>query len=126
MPEDWPSLHIRLMPTLTLLVVGSNADQVWLAKGEHVELEAASVHYIALWRGEQYRPMLAELEANHYAVLSVIARESELAVASERLAEELDPDTVPQRIAATLHLALARSWIASIEIDDSLVDEPRY
>lgn len=125
-PEDWPSLRIRLMPTLALLALGSNADRVWLAKGEGIELEAAPVHYIALWRGEQYRPMLVALEAADYAALTVIASESALAVASERLADELDPSTVPQRIAAALQRALVQGWIASIEIDDSLADRPRY
>ncbi len=125
-PEDWPSLQIRLMPTLTLLALGSNADRVWLAKGEHVELDASPVHNIALWRGERYRPMLAEVDSDNYAVISVIAREPELAVASERLAEEFDSATVPQRIAATLHRALAHGWIASIEKDKSLADDPRY
>ncbi len=114
-PEEWPSLNIRLMPTLTPLALGSNADRVWLEKGEGVALVVAPLHYVALWRGEQYRPMLAALESDNYAVLAAIARESELAAASECLAEELDPDTVPQRIAATLHLALAYGWIASIE-----------
>ncbi len=122
-PEEWPSLHIRLMPTLALLALGSNAERVWLANGEGVELEAAPIRYVALWRGEQYRPMLAALESDNYAVLAAITRASELAVASECLAEELDSDTVPQRIAATLHLALAFGWIASIELTDSVTDE---
>ncbi|HNP63590.1 MAG TPA: DNA-binding domain-containing protein [Woeseiaceae bacterium] len=125
-PEEWPSLHIRLMPTLTLLTLGSNADRVWLEKGEGIELEAAPVHYIAIWRGEQYRPMLVGVDTDNHAVLDIIAREPELAVASERLAEELDPASVPRRIATALHRALAHGWIASIEIGHSFADEPRY
>ncbi len=115
-PEDWPRLDIRLVPTLALLALTSNADSVWLAKGEDIELEATTTRYIALWRDEHYRPLLVEVDPDSYAVLTVLAKSSRLVVASERLATQLDPAAVPQRMAAALHQALAHGWVAAIDV----------
>ncbi len=112
----WSRLEIRLIPTLTLLSLTSNADRVWLKKGQDIELESEAKRFISIWRGKQNRPMLVGVDANTYAVLQVLGNEPGLSVASELLAEmESDPAAVPLRIAETLHHALAQGWIATID-----------
>jgi hypothetical protein len=114
-PEDWPQLHIELMPTLTLLPLTSNADRVWLHKGCDTELKSDSPRHIAVWRGADYRPMLTEINTDTFVVLNAVAEAGQLSAASERLADELPPAAIPQAIARALHRALGYGWIAAIE-----------
>jgi len=116
-PEDWPQLMIRQMPTLTILSLSSNADRVWLDKAHDTELIAGRERHIALWRGDEYRPMLAEIDADTFAVLTVFAEAVPLSVAGERLATQFPSAAVPQMIGRALHNALARGWVAAIELE---------
>ena len=96
--------------------LSSNADCIWLAKGENIELNSEPPRQLAIGRDERFRPLFTELDSDTFAVLITLANEPRLAVASEQLAEQGDAATVPQRIAQSLHHALARGWVATIEL----------
>lgn len=114
-PTDWPRLKVTLLPTLTLLQLSSDADRVWLAKGENIELNTEPPRQLAIGRDEDFRAVFIELDSDTFAVLTALANEPRLAIASEQLAETRDPASVPQRIAQSLHQALACGWVATIE-----------
>lgn len=114
-PADWPRFEITLLPTLTFLQLSSNADRVWLAKGENIELNTEPPRQLAIGRDERFRPVFTELDSDTFAVLTTLGNEPRLVIASEQLAETGNPASVPQRIAQSLHQALARGWVASIE-----------
>lgn len=117
-PEDWPGLHIELMPSLELLELGSNADSVWLAKGIDAELVRRPIRAIAIWRGQSFQPMIQEIDVGVYAVLNALKANPGLSAASEWLVRTTEPLTVPQHIAKALHHALAYGWVSMIEIDE--------
>ncbi len=114
-PTDWPRLKVTLLPTLTLLQLSSDADRVWLAKGKNIELNTEPPRQLAIGRDEDFRAVFIELDSDTFTVLTALASEPRLAIASEQLAETRDPASVPQRIAQSLHQALARGWVATIE-----------
>lgn len=113
-PHDWAGLQLELMPTLTLLALASNADRVWLARGQGKNLAASSSRWIAVSRAEGFRPRLDTLDAATYAVLAALCQEPRLAVVSERLAQQGDATELPQQIARALHTALAHGWVAAV------------
>jgi len=118
-PNAWAKLNITLVPTLTLLSLTSNADRVWLERGEGRKLENASSRCVAISRGEQFRPILQDLDATSFAVLDALSKEPYLAVMSERLAKWHDSEKVPKLVAEALHIAFANNWVAAISTSDS-------
>ncbi len=123
-PNDWAKLNITLVPTLTLLSLTSNADRVWLARGEGRKLEETSSRGIAVSRGEQFRPKLYNLDAASFSVLNALVKEPRLAVVNERLAQREGLKNVPQQVAKALHMAFAHSWVAAITRSDC--EQKRY
>ena len=118
-PDDWANLNITLVPTLMLLSLTSNADRVWLARGEGGKLEEKSSRWIAVSRGERFQPRLYNLDAASFSVLNALGKEPQLAVVSERLAQRQDPEKVPQQVAKALHIAFAHSWVAALSTPNS-------
>ena len=118
-PNDWAKLNITLMPTLTLLSLTSNADRVWLVRGEGRKLEETSSRWIAVSRGERFRPRLNVLDATSFAVLDALWKEPRVAVVSEHLAQQQDPGKVPQQVAKALLIAFAHSWVAAASTSNS-------
>ncbi len=118
-PNDWAKLNITLLPTLTLLSLTSNADRVWLARGEGGKPQETSSRWIAVSRGEQFRPRLYTLDAASFSVLNALGKEPRLAVVSERLAQRQDPEKLPQQVAEALHIAFAHNWVAAVSTSTS-------
>ncbi len=118
-PNDWAKLNITLVPSLTLLLLVSNADNVWRERGQGSKLEKTSSRWIAVSRGEKFRPRLDILDSTSFAVLDAIWKEPRLAVVSERLAQQEDPEKVPQQVAEALHTALVHNWVATVSTSDS-------
>ena len=118
-PNDWANMYVTLVPTLTLLSLTSNADIVWQERGEGRQLEQASNRCIAISRGEQFRPILQGLDATSFAVLDALAKEPHLAIMSECLAHQQDPDKVPEQVAKALHIAFANNWVAAASASNS-------
>lgn len=113
-PDDWARLSISLAPTLSVLTLKSNADLVWLAKAEGVVLNSASTRYISVSRDSQSRPVVADLDAESFAVLDALVTESRLAMVNERLARQRDPGKLPAQVAKALHIAFANEWVARV------------
>ncbi len=117
-PNDWAKLNITLVPTLTLLSLSSNAARVWLARGEGRKLEETSSRWIAVSRGEQFRPKLYNLDAASFSVLNALGKQPRLAVVNERLAQREGSINLPQQVAKALHIAFANSWVAEVSKSD--------
>ena len=117
-PNDWAKLNITLVPTLTLLALTSNAARVWLAQGKGRKLKKTSSRWIAVSRGEQFRPKLYNLDAASYSVLNALGKQPRLAVVNERLAQHESLKNVPQQVAKALHIALAHGWVAAVTKSD--------
>jgi len=113
-PNDWANMYVTLVPTLTLLSLMSNADGVWRERGEGRKLEQASSRCIAISRGEQFQPILQDLDAPSFAILDALSREPCLAIMSERLAQRRDSEKVPELVAKALHIAFANNWVAAL------------
>ncbi len=118
-PNDWANMCVTFVPTLTLLSLTSNADVVWRERGEGRKLEHASSRCVGISRGEQFRPILQDLDATSFAVLDALSKEPYLAVMSKRLAQLQDPDKIPDQIATALHIALANHWVAAVSTSNS-------
>ena len=117
-PNDWAKLNITLVPTLTLLSLTSNAARVWLAQGKGRKLKETSSRWIAVSRGEQFRPKLYNLDAASFSVLNALGKQPRLAVVNERLAQREVSKNIPQQVAKALHIAFAHSWVAAVSKSD--------
>ncbi len=118
-PTSWANMCVTFVPTLTLLSLTSNADVVWRERGEGRKLEHASSRCVAISRGEQFRPILQDLDATSFTVLDALSKEPYLAVMSKGLAQLQDPDKIPDQIATALHIALANHWVAAVSTSNS-------
>ncbi len=118
-PTDWANVCVTLVPTLTLLSLTSNADDVWRERGEGRKLEKASTRCVAISRTEQFRPQLYSLNAMTFTVLDALWKEPRLAIMSERLAKRHDSEKVPELVAEALHIAFANKWVAAVSASNS-------
>ncbi len=118
-PTDWANMYVTLVPTLTLLSLASNADDVWRRRGEGRKLEQASTRCVAISRGEQFRPILQGLDATSFAVLEGLSKEPYLAIMTERLAQRQDSEKAPEVVAKALHIAFANNWVAAVSAPNS-------
>ncbi len=118
-PTNWANMCVTLVPTLTLLSLTSNADDVWRERGEGRQLEKASTRCLAISRGEQFRPKLYSLNAMTFAILDALWKEPRLAIMSERLAQRQDSENVPELVAKALHIAFANNWVATVSASNS-------
>ncbi|MFQ6005030.1 MAG: putative DNA-binding domain-containing protein [Woeseia sp.] len=118
-PADWPNMYITLVPTLTLLSLTSNADDVWRERGAGRKLEESSTRCIAISRGEQFQPKLYGLDTTSFAVLETLWKEPRLATVSERLAQRQVSEKVPESVAKALHIAFANNWVAVVSTSNS-------
>ena len=115
-PTAWQRLLISLAPTLSIMALTSNADRVWLAHGEQVDLQQTSTRWIAVSRGPEFRPILAILDQETFAVLDALSTESCLATVNERLAQDNDPEKLPEKVAQALHIAFANDWVGGARV----------
>lgn len=113
-PEDWATLSVDFVPTLTLLSLTSNADEVWRDRRDKTKLKSASAKSLAISRNEKFQPSLTILNDRVFAVLHALSAESSLAAVSEHLAKTEDTDTVPQLLAKALLTAFAHDWVADV------------
>ncbi len=118
-PTNWANMCVTFVPTLTLLSLVSNADDVWRERGEGRKLEKASTQCVAISRGEQFRPKLCGLNAMTFAVLEGLSKEPHLAIVSERLAQRQDSEKVPELVARALPIAFANNWVAAVSASNS-------
>ncbi len=116
---SWANMCVTLVPTLTLLSLTSNADDVWRERGEGRKLEKALSRCIAISRSEQLRPILYSLDATSFAVLDALWKEPRLAIISARLAQGQDSENVPELVAKALHIAFANNWVAAVSASNS-------
>ena len=114
-PEDWATLSVDLVPTLVLLSLASNADEVWRDRRDKTRLKSAPARSLAISRNEKFQPSLAILNDRVFAVLHALSAESSLAAVSEHLAKTEDADTVPQLLAKALLTAFAHDWVADVQ-----------
>ncbi len=117
-PDAWERLHISLVPTLSVLALTSNADRVWLARGERTDLQPTSTRWIAISRDARIRPNLADLDQGTFAVLNALSTKLCLAKVNEHLAQEYDPENLPEQVAKALHIAFASNWVADASVRD--------
>lgn len=116
-PDDWATLSIMLAPTLTLLSLSSNADRVWIAKAQGIELSESPVRHIAVARESQFRPGITDLDTDTFLVLTALKSEMRLSVVNEQLSRCQDPREIPSRVATALHFAFAKEWVAGIDLN---------
>ncbi len=114
-PEDWAALSVDLVPTLSLLSLTSNADEVWRDRRDETELKSAAAKSIAISRNEEFQPNLTVLDDSVFTVLQALGKESSLAAVSEHLATKEDAETVPQLLAKALLTAFAHNWVADVQ-----------
>ncbi len=113
-PEDWATLSVNLVPTLVLLSLASNADEVWRDRRAKTGLKSAAARSLAISRNEKFQPNLTILNDRVFAVLHALSAESSLAAVSEHLAKTKDMDAVPQLLAKALLTAFAHDWVADV------------
>ncbi len=113
-PEDWPTLSVDLVPTLVLLSLSSNADEVWRDRRDKTKLKSAAARSLAISRNEKFQPNLTILNDSVFTVLHALGAESSLAAVSEHLAKTEDANTVPQLLAKALLTAFAHDWVADV------------
>ena len=115
-PDRWDQLYVFLVPTLSVLELSSNADRAWLGEGKQTNLQPACTHWVAVSRDTRFRPNLAELDHETFAVLNALLMESCLAKVNEDLAQDYDPKRLPEQVARALHIGFANDWVADAGI----------
>ena len=98
------------------MALTSNADRVWLAHGDQVDLTQTSTRWIAVSRGPQFRPNLASLDQETFTVLEALSAEPCIAAVNEHLAEDNDLEKLPEQVAKALHIAFANDWVADARV----------
>jgi hypothetical protein len=113
-PEDWAMLRVALVPTLTLLSLTSNADDVWNDHQDEINLQSSVARSLAISRNDKFQPNLTVIDDHVFRVLYILNEEVSLAVVSESLADLIDVAEVPQLLAKVLLTAFAHDWVASV------------
>jgi len=113
-PEDWASLSVELVPTLTLLSQTSNADDVWCDRQGEIKLQNAAAKTLAISRNENMQPNLTILDNRSSMVLIALSKEGSLASASESLADLATVDEIPELLAKALLTAFAHNWVSVV------------
>jgi hypothetical protein len=112
--EEWETLRVNLVPTLTLLSLTSNADEVWCDESDEIELKSAIAKSIAISRNGEFQPILTILDASVFAVLRALGKESSLSAVSVQLATTEEMEAVPELLAKSLLTAFSHGWVAGI------------
>lgn len=113
-PDAWPTLYVELVPTLSLLILSSNADAVWRDQRGATELESTAPKPIAISRNEVFQPNLVSLDEGVFAALDSLHEEPSLAAVGEQLASVHDAQAVPELLAKALLTAFAHGWVADV------------
>ncbi|SFN49137.1 HvfC/BufC family peptide modification chaperone [Dokdonella immobilis] len=107
--QSWPTLRLRFHPSVRLLVLSTNAVEVWRAlKDEEAPPAAAASNAAArlLWRDEErvtrFRPVV---QAELAALAAVLIDEKDFSGLCERLACDHPADSVP-----AMAIGFLRQW----------------
>ncbi len=114
-PEDWAMMSVDLVPTLSLLSLTSNADEVWRDRRNETELKSARPKSIAISRNEDFQPNLTALDDAVFEALSMLNKESSLDVVSGQLLTTVNVEEVPELLARVLLTAFAHGWVANVQ-----------
>ncbi len=111
-PERWPGLRLELHPTVSLLAVGANVHEVWVAvrAGRPPTALRLARERLVVWRANGGAQVEAIAEGWH-RLLASLARDATLAAACEELACSMDAGRVPALVAECLHRAGALGWL---------------
>jgi len=111
-PEQWPELRLALHPSVTLLAVGANVREAWLAvrAGRPPSTLQPARERLVVWRANGGAQVEAIAEGWH-RLLASLARDATLAAACEELARSMDAGRVPALVAECLHRAGALGWL---------------
>jgi hypothetical protein len=111
-PQRWPELRLELHPTVSLLAVGANAREAWLAvrAGRPPSTLRPVRERLVVWR-ENGRAQVEAIAEGWHRLLASLARDATLAAACEELARSMDAGRVPALVAECLHRAGALGWL---------------
>jgi hypothetical protein len=111
-PERWPELRLELHPSVSLLAVGANVREVWLAvrAGRPPSTLRSARERLVIWRANG-RSQVEAIPEGWHRLLASLARDATLAAACEELAESIDKGRVPDLVAECLHRAAALDWL---------------
>jgi hypothetical protein len=111
-PERWPELRLELRPSVSLLAVGANVREAWLAvrAGHPPPTLRSARERLVVWRANGGAQIEAIAEGWH-RLLASLARDATLAAACEELARSMDAGRVPDLVAECLHRAAALGWL---------------
>ena len=65
-----------------------------------------------------YEPCSLSFDLKTFAVLDALSTEPSLATVNDRLAQEHDPEKLPEQVASALHIAFANNWVADVSVKD--------
>lgn len=110
--EQWPELRLELHPSVSLLAVGANVREVWLAvrAGRPPSTLRSARERLVVWRASGGAQVEVIAEGWH-RLLASLARDATLAATCEELAESTDAARVPDLVAECLHRAAALGWL---------------
>ncbi len=118
--EAWQVLRLKPVPSLTLLVLSSNAAEVWTS---HVRqqtvppLQVTAPQPVVVWRADN-GPALHRISNTQYQFLQSLAVTSRLGEACQRL-ERLSPGLdIPAISAEVLWMACRYGWLTRLTGDD--------
>ena len=111
-PERWPELRLELHPTVSLLAVGANAREAWLAvcAGRPPSTLRPARERLVVWCADG-GPQVEAIAEGWHRLLTSLARDATLAAACEELAQSTDAACVPDLVAECLHRAAALGWL---------------
>ena len=112
-PQEWASLRVCLQPSLSLLVLNSNAADYWQAqrRGDmRVALMPSAGCWLVIARGAE-GPFFVNISAAQYAALAGLSRGETVATVCAEMIEVLSPQEISQLIAETLASAVASGWV---------------
>lgn len=112
--EHWPGLHLSLHPSVSLIEARANVREIWLAARRSAPLPDAREErqWLVVWRSSR-GPSAEVVSRECHRMLSAIARGESLGTASAALTDTAAAETIPSVVAACLHTALARGWLAA-------------
>jgi len=118
-PTQWPSLKLKLHPSLRRVDLHYNAPQIWQAANQQEPLPAfiktTEAQAWLIWR-QQLKLLFRSLSVQEAFAIDAFLQGQSFAAVCAGLAEWLDEEQVVLNAAGFLQTWLSEGWIADVEV----------
>ena len=111
-PQEWASLRVCLQPSLSLLVLNSNAADYWQAQRRcdvPVALMPSAGAWLVIARGTE-GPVFINISEAQYEVMAGLSRGKTVATICSGMFAHVVPKEIPQFVAETVARIVASGW----------------